>query len=671
MDCVDVYKLESGCLARIPIYPQPKDIENISLICTRKHSTLLDILWSKYIEPLFLLTHFDRGFCDGSMAKAWDHLGKYIKLNVHFFHFYKIILAIDDHNALLYIQEYIGKLGPSVKSEIFILDLSDVDYILTPVPNIKVFRRIRYNNDLEKTLLALVYEWKLYTLSFFNFSRYGLIPREEQSYLLGFNYYDSEMWIYFESYIHLYGLAIRRNFEHIYQRPNLNYDKVLNEDDAVRIFKQWLLYFDRTSDQVYVLNNMFNIYHSFHFSSEQIQILIREWQSKMKIDKYRREIPLANEYLKTSIHGDNVKLLLSNGHGNEDFQSDLKQFRESLRMFFEKPITDEDVCCITMSSTLSDMMNIMKGKNYSNKYEFLRYVTVSGVGVSIDTKNDLYIESPWSYTICKILPYPYTIVSQVAMEVYVQLHGVDSLKSGKRIPLGENALFNSVIPLFNRESAKFMKPLVTTRLFNMCASYAILKNPLIINETIHFASLAVLWVHKLGTSHSKILEDIEATAKLYLDHYTPYKDLLVNDLSSALLLANSETIIKPIFILRLFRKDIQMNMLFKICQQIIIEYIRRCLTKKQNRVVVDIKKYFSFNNGLPYVKTKSLNSMSFPTLTGDMTFYKLKLAVAQILNTKLGKFLFKGNSLVSYFTQVITRSSSLPKYSQCVEIFKE
>ncbi|XP_069195781.1 uncharacterized protein MCAP_0864-like [Procambarus clarkii] len=139
-----------------------------------------------------------------------------------------------------------------------------------------------------------------------------------------------------------------------------------------------------------------------------------------------------------------------------------------------------------MISTISDLQDrdFPTMLNSNNKYEFLKLFTISGIPVYAPHSDSVTI-NPWSYSVRCILKWPYTIMSLVAIE------------KSKVVELVSDNNFNAIIPIFSQDASQVMAPLMGTRLHAMCATYAITKNPYIIDFDIHMAALGVTWIRIL------------------------------------------------------------------------------------------------------------------------------------------------------------------------------
>ncbi|XP_069961366.1 uncharacterized protein [Cherax quadricarinatus] len=341
--------------------------------------------------------------------------------------------------------------------------------------------------------------------------------------------------------------------------------------------------------------------------------------------KYKNELELAENILSTTVGGGKyeVKALQLKGHTDEDFAKDYEDF---LKIYEEhKPRiltinnTTEDCCRFTHSSTVSDLQDPDFSTMMSrSKYEFLKDFTISGIPVYAPSK-DTVIINPWSFSVRSLLDEPYTVMSQVALESIADQNPPDT---SQEMQVKQDDILtrcNAIIPVFSPTAAKIMQPVVNTRLYSVCATYAILKNPHIIDFNIHMAALGVTWVRILYEYPTiprpefvrRRIESIEATAALYLGRssYTKYWQLLKSDAAQALMTESTikvdnktlkcETLIKPMFVLHMYQRSENhedAGVVANIMRMILLEYIGRCLShyKKNDRQATPFTDFFAY-----------------------------------------------------------------------------
>ncbi|KAK4290966.1 hypothetical protein Pmani_036183 [Petrolisthes manimaculis] len=337
-------------------------------------------------------------------------------------------------------------------------------------------------------------------------------------------------------------------------------------------------------------------------------------------NSYSNQMELAENILSTTVGGGKYesKVLTLKGHTDEDYRKDCQEFLKVLTDNHEaidaQVVNPDDCCHILLTSTLSDLQDsaFPRLTEELNKYDFLKEFTISGVGVLIPMRDSITI-NPWSLSVQATLKQPFNVVSQKAMESSANIKPVEG--KNKEIQLkadDESTRFNAVIPVFPPEVASVMKPIIRTRLFAMCTTFAILKNPYIIDFNVHFAALGVLWVrilHEYPTlprpDHVKRkIQSIEATAKLYVNRpsYAKYWMILKQKTPQGLMTESTEVVdgktikceslIKPMFILHLMcqQEDIKMETMVHIIRMMLLEYIGRCLSQYK----------LSENNAIPF-----------------------------------------------------------------------
>ena len=341
-----------------------------------------------------------------------------------------------------------------------------------------------------------------------------------------------------------------------------------------------------------------------------LELNFREEVNKIKTvlmnEKFENPLQLAENILSTTVVTSKyrIKSLQLKGHTDKDFEVEKKKFLEVLNenknILAKISITADDCCRIKLTSTISELIDedfpdILQ--NY-DKYSFLKTFSMTGIPVFAPVRDSIAV-NPWSYSIQRILNAPYTIMSQSALEDWGDYQPPEDEHKSIRI-MKENAdtTFNAIVPVFPTHGASFMKPLVKTRIYAMCATFAITKTPHLIDIDIHMASLAVTWVKCLADNpiiprpeHVEFrMKCIEATAALYMDErrFMKYCSTLIDDPREALMTESikdksvrCETLIKPIFFLHMMK-----NVMGKetsigydaIMKWILIEFIGRCLS---------------------------------------------------------------------------------------------
>ena len=389
----------------------------------------------------------------------------------------------------------------------------------------------------------------------------------------------------------------------------------------------------------------------------EFQTIMNEVKAVLTEAAFGDEMQLAANILHSTVSGGKyeTKALQRKGHTDEQFRKDTTNFLKIVEESKDAlmSLEEEERCHITLTSTLDDIRDPDLGDLMKlNKFEFLKTFTISGIGV-VAPMRDCMVMNPWSFSIKSILGFPYQVVSQVAMENYKSAPGgdyddVDSAfgefedpdefesqrpaaaaerhaeaaavalknKVVEMKPGNPSTGFNAIVPVFSPEVAKTMAPLVKTRLFAMCATFTLLKNPHIIDFNIHFAALGVTWAHLMlkhwlerspqdccGMPSAKPYPEymqrqiwsIEATAALYLDRedFQRYWQMLQSQTHEALMteslrqdeqgraMAKCEALIKPMFILHLHLKkrgsQLDEAKVVSIMRLMMVEFIGRCV----------------------------------------------------------------------------------------------
>ncbi|XP_064107387.1 uncharacterized protein LOC135216184 [Macrobrachium nipponense] len=338
----------------------------------------------------------------------------------------------------------------------------------------------------------------------------------------------------------------------------------------------------------------------------EFRTLINKVKEILTKEKFENQIELADNILSTSVTRTKyeVKTLQLKGHTDKEFEEDCKEFLKIYdahkEAFLRLEVPPECLCQATHQSTLTDLQDkdfpeILKRE----KFEFLKKFTISGIAVYAPTRDSVTL-NPWSYRIQRIVNAPYTIMSQVSMETLAK-DPKDTDKAVHAESNDDSTSFNAIVPVFPPNIAKHLKPIVRSKIYAMCVTFATLKNPHIIDFNVHMATLAVTWVRYLFENPTlprpeyvkAQMESIEATAQCYMDRrgYATYVEMLKDKPELALMTESTEkinnkaimceTIIKPMFLLNMMQlsdNKIDSHQIAKILRVILLEYIGRCLS---------------------------------------------------------------------------------------------
>ncbi|XP_076045149.1 uncharacterized protein LOC143027641 [Oratosquilla oratoria] len=342
----------------------------------------------------------------------------------------------------------------------------------------------------------------------------------------------------------------------------------------------------------------------------RFQTLVNQSKTILTTEKFMSEMALAEAILLTTVttrkHA--VKGLKLKGHTEENYAEDCRAFMDTYTKIKERlndiQVSPEDCCRVTMTSTISDL----KDEDFPellklNKFEFLKTFSMSGIPVFSRSRDSTEL-NPWSFKIDRILTSPFSVLSQVAMEefAHVEAGAVGKDKEVRLQQDNKESGYNAVVPVFSSTVAKILKPLVCTNLYAMCATFALLKNPHIIDYTIHLAGLGATWIKTLADYPvaserpefaKERLESVEATAMIYLGR--PSLALYLKELQAtprhALMTEcpqedpeakplRCEAILKPLFLMHLTQRagrpfDHQVKV--SIMRLASVEFLGRCL----------------------------------------------------------------------------------------------
>ncbi|KAK4301137.1 hypothetical protein Pmani_026703 [Petrolisthes manimaculis] len=328
--------------------------------------------------------------------------------------------------------------------------------------------------------------------------------------------------------------------------------------------------------------------------------------------KFLNEMELAEGILKTTVTNRkyDLKTLKMKGHTSDDFLADIEKFKNIYNEIKEdiKSLdtpTPDECCRITMTSTLQDLQNpdFLEVLN-ENKFELLKLFTMTGIPVYAPVRDSSQI-NPWTINIKNILVTPYTILSQRAIESFVESCGEAGFED-KDIFVernNENSRFNVIVPIIPAEATGVLKRLVRTNLYSLMATFCILKNPHIIDVNAHIAALGCTWVKSISHHPPENrpgyikdrLRSLDATAKLYMDRnaITQYLNVLVCEPKQALMTESTntyndrtmkcESLIKPMFFIHLEAEKFSEKQTANLLNLLLSEFIGRCLSNIKNK----------------------------------------------------------------------------------------
>ncbi|CAL4067710.1 unnamed protein product [Meganyctiphanes norvegica] len=345
------------------------------------------------------------------------------------------------------------------------------------------------------------------------------------------------------------------------------------------------------------------------------QTLMNTIKNILTNESFSNDLELARNILSTTVTANKYaeKTLRMKGHTGEEFDVDMKEFKDVLNReksnLMKIVVPAEDCCRVTITSTVSDLKDDdINDLLELNKYDFLKTFTISGIPIFSPLRDSAMI-NPWIYSIRRILKSPYTIVSQVVLEnmTTANPNSVDVQSKGVKLQANdEETCFNAIIPVFPPNVAPLMKNFMRTKIYAMCCTFAILKNPHIIDYNVHMAALGIAWVRILFENPVQPrpeyvryrIKCIEATAAQYSERpsFAKYRDLLKENTNQAIMTESTveidgstlkcESLVKPMFILHMAvqAKQITENVTIKnIVKTILVEYIGRCLSNNLKR----------------------------------------------------------------------------------------
>lgn len=260
--------------------------------------------------------------------------------------------------------------------------------------------------------------------------------------------------------------------------------------------------------------------------------------------------------------------------------------------------TIDDCCRITFSSTVNDIQDILQDNNpggyFQNRKDFLKKFTLSGIPVYTKCPKSQLLCNPWFFTVDSFMLCQYDILSQVVREYYIDLQDTGRANDDNVVWLNpdkqEHTRFNAIVPIFRPDHVIAMSPMMNSPAYSIAVNYALTgMSYMQLNHEMHLATLGVTWLRileiynkmEVGEYVENRLFSLESTAAGYLNHndiYLDYWNRLKSD--TVKILAESDQLIKPMFILNHFRKTITSNKLRNMLLAFRLDYVKRCIRCK-------------------------------------------------------------------------------------------
>lgn len=235
--------------------------------------------------------------------------------------------------------------------------------------------------------------------------------------------------------------------------------------------------------------------------------------------KFMNNVDLAKQLKSVYIGKYSQKAFELRSHTDEDFKNDKKEFIEILKETLPrlKDIESHENCVITLDNTLEIIRSegfIETLQNITSKIEFLQNIGVTGNGVMINL-TDASTINPW-VTQIKNVSTNCAILSTTAIEDLIDnppenanLSQYEKDNYVVAIQVGNDNLekLNSVIPLFEKNIANTMAPIIRSRLFQLICTYSIQKSPFTLNYNTHLGALSGLLGYLLSQPKSEWREN--------------------------------------------------------------------------------------------------------------------------------------------------------------------
>lgn len=285
-----------------------------------------------------------------------------------------------------------------------------------------------------------------------------------------------------------------------------------------------------------------NIMKTFteRIQNKQIKTLTYQYKTYLKIVtdlgsgiklQFMDNIELAKQLKGVYVGKYSQKAYELSSYTDEDFNRDKEEFIKILDSTLPllKNIESNERCVITLDNTLDILRSeefIQTLRNTTSKIEFLQNIGITGNGVMLNI-TDASTINPWVTQIKNVAKHC-SIISTTTIEElidnssntdlteYEKNNCIVTIKTGN----GLSEKINCVIPLFEKEIATIMKPIICSNLFQLICTYSIQKTPFTLNHNAHLGALSGLLGHLLSEPNSEwrkiTIQKICNTTSVYL-----------------------------------------------------------------------------------------------------------------------------------------------------------
>ena len=345
-------------------------------------------------------------------------------------------------------------------------------------------------------------------------------------------------------------------------------------------------------------------------ANKQIKTLTYQYQAYLKIAsdlasgvrlQFMDNLELAKQLKGVYVGKYSQKAFELRAHTDEDFEQDKKAFIKVLEdtLPLLKDIESKEHCVITLDNTLDIIRSegfIETLKNTNSKIEFLQNIGITGNGVMINL-TDASTMNPWVTQIKSVASHC-AVLSTTAIEDLIDnpppnanltQYEKDSCVVAIQIGDGQVEKLNCVIPLFEKNVADAMAPIIRSRLFQLICTYSIQKSPFTLNHNAHLGGLAGLFGYLLTQPKTewreKTAQKIRHTAQVYMNRegLQKFVEMLWTNPTRAVVTEipdeeiKCESITKLLLMILVSAKDKSPDLIAEVMSNVWKEYIGRII----------------------------------------------------------------------------------------------
>jgi hypothetical protein len=308
---------------------------------------------------------------------------------------------------------------------------------------------------------------------------------------------------------------------------------IQTKEKLEQMYKDYISYLPITSEMKTFTQRLIN---------KEIKTKTYQYQSYLKIAndlasgvklQFMDNVELAKQLKGVYTGKYSEKAFKLRSYDDENFENDKKIFikilKETLPLL--KDIESNERCVITLDNTLDIIRSegfIETLQNTHSKLDFLQNIGITGNGVLLNITDAATI-NPWVTQIKDVTKHC-AVLSTTAIEdlidnppanVQLTQHEQDNFVVAIQIGQGTIEKLNCVIPLFEKNVANALAPIIRSNLFQLICTYSIQKSPFTLNHNAHLGALSGLLGYLLtqpATEWRKTtINNIKHTTSVYLE----------------------------------------------------------------------------------------------------------------------------------------------------------